>query len=349
MPEVIISHRALLDFTREVLRHFGLPPDDAEVQADVLVWANLRGVDSHGVLRLPDYLRWTRAGRLNPRPNIEVRHETAATMMVEADRAFGGVVTTFAMNKAISKARKVGIGWAVIRDSGHKGAMGYYSLMAAREDMAGIAIASTVRNLAPYGAKAAGISNCPIAIAVPAKRHRPLLLDMATSVVAAGKIFLAQDKGVLLPRGWALDKEGNPATDPHRVAALLPAGGPKGSGLALMLECLTSVMVDNSLLGYGPSPEPSYRGRSNGLVAAIDISVFADLDTYKENVDALIDNVKSLPKADGFTEILVPDEWENRIEEDRRKRGIPLPQGTVRNLRDMAQELRVPLPAELRQ
>ena len=348
MSSVMITRDALLDFTKQVLVGFGMPPDAAEVEADVLVWANVRGVDSHGVLRLRSYLQYVRKGQMNPRPNIQITRETEAVVLIEADRALGGVVSSLAMKKAITKAKKVGIGWAVIRDCGHQGAIGYYPLMAARQDMIGLAMTSTVRNMAPYGAKAAGIDNCPMAIAAPAKKHAPLLLDMATSVAAGGKLKYAIDKGAPIPEGWALSEDGNPSTDPKLATILLPFGGYKGSGLSIMIECMTSLMVSNSLLGYEASPEQTYSGRSNGLVAALDIGLFTDAKAYAESIDNFIENIKSRTLAEGFSEILVPGELEHRIEVERLRNGIPLPEGTVRNLQYVAEELDIALPAELR-
>lgn len=246
--EVRIAFKPLKAFTREVFVKVGMPPEDAELVADVLVWANLRGVDSHGVLRIPWYVELVGAGQMNPKPNIKILKETVATVFINADRAFGPVVTTLAMNRVMEKAKQVGIGWGLIRNLTHQGAMAYYSLMAAKADMTGIAIVCSPPNMAPYGAKSAGVHNSPISIAVPAKRHRPLVLDMATSVAAGGKLNLAIDKGISIPEGWALDGDGNPTTDPNLAKVLLPIGGPKGSGLALMFECLSSIMANNPLL-----------------------------------------------------------------------------------------------------
>jgi LDH2 family malate/lactate/ureidoglycolate dehydrogenase len=326
----------------------GLPPEDAALEAKVLVWANLRGVDSHGVLRIPWYLDRLDRGQMNPRPSIRVERETPATLLIDADQAFGPIVTVFAMNRAIEKARDVGIGWALIRDTTHQGAMAYYSLMAAEAGMAGIAIVCSPPNMAPYGARAAGVHNSPISIAVPAHRHRPLVLDMATSIVAGGKLLLAVDKGVPIPEGWALDLEGNPTTDPNLAKILVPAGGPKGSGLALMFECLTSIMANNPLLV--PTPQESGLGRphkQNSVVAAIDIATFTDVEAYKGHIDGLVDGLKMLPTADGFSEVLVPGEPEDRTYAERVEHGIPLPPGTVRNLRDAAERFDIELPPGL--
>ncbi|MBC7254779.1 MAG: Ldh family oxidoreductase, partial [Chloroflexi bacterium] len=212
-------------FATAVFERVGLSPQDAATEAHVLVWANLRGVDSHGVLRIPQYVASVERGGMNPRAEIRIERETPAVLLIEADHAFGPVVTTFAMRRVIAKAAQMGIGWAVIRNTTHQGAMGYYASMAAEEGMAGLALVCNPPNMAPTGAKVAGVHNSPIAIAVPAKRYGALVLDMATSVAAFGKIQLAIDKGVPIPPGWALDKDGNPTTDPQQARILLPAGG----------------------------------------------------------------------------------------------------------------------------
>ncbi len=348
LNEVRVDWRSLKEFTRELFERVGLPSQDAETEAEVLIWANLRGVDSHGVLRIPWYVRSVDRGQMNPRPKIQIERETPATLLIEADRAFGPVVTVFAVGQVMRKAQEVGIGWALIRNTTHQGAMGYYSLMAAKQGMAGIALVCSPPNMAPYGARATGVHNSPIAIAVPAKRHLPLILDMATSVAAGGKVNLAIDKGISIPGGWALDIDGRPTTDPNLAKILLPFGGYKGSDLALMFECLSSLMVGNPLL------EPALFDKNyvrvpiqNSVVAAIDIGTFTDVEGYKEHVDNLIDGLKALPKADGFDEILVPGEPEDKVRDDRIRNGIPLPQGTIRNLREVAERFGVELPPGL--
>jgi LDH2 family malate/lactate/ureidoglycolate dehydrogenase len=346
--EVRVPAAELREFTKAVFIAAGLPSEDAALEAEVLVWANLRGVDSHGVLRIPSYLGFVDRGDMNPRPEIRVEKETAATVVLDGDRAFGPVVTTLAMRRAMDKARGAGIGWAVIRNTTHQGAMAYYALMAAEAGMAGLAIVCSPPNMAPHGARAAGVHNSPISIAVPAGRHRPLCLDMATSVAAGGKLALARDKGVPLPPGWALDETGQPTTDARRAKILVPFGGPKGSGLAMMFETLTSLMVGNPLLGPALFGEPGAgRHRQNSVVAALDIGAFTDLARYRAEVDRLIDGLKALPRVEGVAEVLVPGEPEDRFMEERSRRGIPLPVGTVQNLRDAAARLRVPLPAGL--
>lgn len=356
-----VAWAPLKEFTKEIFVRLGMPQEDAETEAKVLIWANLRGVDSHGVQLIPRYVEAIDLGYMKVKPNIKIEKETPATMLIDADYALGPVVTVFAMNRVMEKAKEVGIGWAFIRNTNHQGAMGYYPQIAAENDMAGIAWVCSLANMAPYGAKSAGTSNNPIAIAVPARRHRPLILDMATSVAAGAKLFVARDKGISIPQDWALDENGNPTTDPTKANILLPIGGAKGSGLSIMLECLTSVMVDN------PKLEPVLQGKEesfrlsitvgkkerirrhiqNSVVAAIDIGTFTDVESYKEHIDNLIGGLKALPKAEGFNEIFVPGEPEWRAYDERSKSGIPLPEKTARNLRSIEQRFNIGLPAGL--
>jgi LDH2 family malate/lactate/ureidoglycolate dehydrogenase len=345
--EVRIPGETLQAFTKDVFVKLGMPPEDAQTEAEVLVWANLRGVDSHGVLRIPSYMRAVERGAMNPTPEIRIANETAATLLIDCDRAFGPVVSVWAMERVIDKARQAGIGWAVLRETSHQGAMGYYPLLAVAQDMAGIALVCSPPNTAPYGARVPGVHNAPISIGVPAQRHRPLLLDMATSVAAGGKVMLARDKGIAMPEGWALDAEGRPTTDPHAVGALLPTGAYKGSGLAIMFESLSGIMVGNPLLAPVLAGGARPVGQ-NSILAAIDIGVFTGVDEYKANVDATIDGLKALPPAEGFEQVLVPGEPEDRTHAERTRHGIPLPGGTVANLQQAAAKLGVTLPAELR-
>jgi LDH2 family malate/lactate/ureidoglycolate dehydrogenase len=217
--------------------------------------------------------------------------------------------------------------------------------MAAGKNAVGIAIVCSPPNMAPFGASAAGVHNSPISIAVPANRHRSLVLDMATSIAAGGKLRLAKDKGTHIPKEWALDKNGDPTTDPNLAAILCPFGGPKGSGLAVMFECLTGIMADNPLQEpFLTAGKKDREHNQNGVVAAIDIGTFTDVDKYKETVDSYIEGLKSLPKAEGFLEILAPGELERNTYEQRLKTGIPMPRGTLENLKKTAQQFDVAFP-----
>ena len=346
--EVRVDHRTLKRFTERLFIGMGFSPEDAETGADTLVWANLRGVDSHGVLRMLWLMRLVDAGHLNPRPEFKILKETPAILSMDADRGLGAVTATFAMKRAMEKAKNVGIGWVLITNTTSPLAMGYYTRMAAKENMAGITITVNPPNMAPFGAKAVGLHNSPISISVPAGSARPPVLDMATSVAARGKIFLAVDKGISIPQGWALDGDGEPTTDPHRAEIMLPFAGPKGSGLSFMFECLASIMAGSPLAEQvllNADQEP--RHRQNCIVAAIDVATFTDPQGYEEQVDGLITGIKALPKAQGVDEIYVPGELEDKVCDERIQRGIPLPVGTVRNLRTVAERLAVELPPGL--
>ncbi len=351
----IFDWRELHQFMARVFTRIGMPEEDAVTEADALIWANLRGVDSHGAVRIPWYLENVNKGIMNPRPKIRIQLQTAAVALVEADRAFGAVVTNQVVELALEKARACGIGWVLIRNHTHQGAIGQYAQRIAYSDMAGLVVACAQPNMVPYGACVAGLNNCPIAVCVPARRYPPLVLDMATSVVALGKVLVACDSGAKIPQEWGLDINGRPTTDPEALAALLPIGGPKGSGMALLFECLASVMAGNALVQ--PVLACAFDERSgiedarstpadrlathnqNSIVAAIDIGRFITLEEYKSQVDDLIDHLKLLPRADGFGEILMPGEREERCYALRTRTGIPLPFGTVAALEKIARDL----------
>ena len=341
--DIRIDVKILSAFTRQAFEKAGLSPEDAATEAEVLIWANLRGVDSHGVQRIPAYLDMIEKGWMNPSPDIKILKESPAVFFVDADRGMGPIPTVRAMRMAIEKARNVGIGWGLIRNVTHQGAMGYYSEMAVAEGMAGIAIVCSPPNMAPFGAKAAGLHNSPIAFSFPTERHKPITLDMATSVAAGGKLSVASDKRVSIPIEWALAADGSQTTDPDVASILLPAGGPKGSGLAFVFQCLTSLMANNPLI------TPVLTGgvkihNQNSLVAAIDISFFTDVDGYKTELEDTIDAIKALPTAEGHDEVFVPGELEHRMEEERSENGIPLPPGTVEKLQEAARRLDLTSP-----
>ncbi len=345
MAERLMAHGALQEFMAKIFEGAGMPPEDAKIEAEILVWANLRGVDSHGVLRIEWYLELIDKGIMNVKPNIKLEKETPATFIMDADHALGPIVTTKAMNLAIAKARNVGIGWGMIRNTTHQGAMGYYPLMAAQQGLAGIAIVNGPPSMAPFGASAMGVHNTPIAICVPGRDRKPLLFDVALSVAAGGKLRLAKDKNIPIPLGWTLDKEGKPTTDPHKASILLPIAGPKGSGLALMLECLTGLMVGDPLLEPSLKKVPgSDKHRQHGIVAAIDIAQFTDVEAFRDHADGIVGELKKLPKADGHSEILVPGEFEDRMYAERARDGVPLPAGTVDKLVVVSKRFGVTLP-----
>ena len=338
-------------FTAQVFEGLGMPPADAATEAEVLIWANLRGVDSHGVTRLESYQDAIDAGSMNVRPEIRVLSERAGAIFIEGDNAMGPVVTSFAVDRVAEKARAAGVGWGLIRNTTHQGAMGYYVEKLALQGLAGIAVVCNPPNMAPPGAKAAGTHNSPIAFAVPSKERGALIFDMATSIVAFGRVMVAADQGVPLGDDWALDADGQPTTDPALAKFLRPAGGYKGYGLALMFECFTSLMAGNALLAPHILPDRSddkaKRGAQNSFIAAVDVSMFSDVDEMRAEVDELIRAEKSLPTLDGVDEIMVPGDPQQRTLEDRSANGIPLPPGTWDKIVAAAQRLDLELPTEV--
>ncbi len=350
VAEIRIAREALQAFVEQLFVRAGVPPEDAHTEAEVLMWASVRGVDSHGILLVPGYVDNLLAGNMNPKPNIRVEMETPAALLIEADRALGAVVTVQAMKQVMAKARQMAIGWALIRNTMHQGAMGYYARMAALEGMAGITFVCNPPNMAPYGARAAGVHNSPIAFAVPAQTHPPMILDMATSTVAAGWVNLAIDKGIPIPEGWAIDKDGRPTTDPTAVGALLPFGGYKASGLAMMLAALSTVMAGNPI----PEAIPTGKGTArrwtqNSVVAAVNIAAFTDVERYKQEIDHMIEGINALPPAEGFSEVMTPGQPEERNEAERSRSGIPVPMGTVEKLRRAAGKVGAEVPELFRE
>ena len=347
MSDVLIPWNSLQEFAAAVFSHAGMPETDANLEAEVLVWANLRGIDSHGVLRVDNYLDKIDTGAYKVRPDLRILKETPATLLIECDQGFGPIGTTMAMEKAIAKAREVGIGWASLRNHGHQGAMAYYTHMAAAAGMAGMTVCTNPPNMVPPGARAAATHNSPLSIAVPAKRYPPISLDMATSIVAGGKLEFARDQRMELPDDWAFDENGEPTTDPFKAKLLRPAGGYKGYGMALLFECLTGVLVGNPILvpwlrGLEPMP---LQGVQNSFVCAIDVDAFTDLDDYRQSIDELIDTMHATPVHEGSDPIQVPGERENAVCAQRTRDGIPLPPGTMDKLRTAADRFGLALPS----
>jgi LDH2 family malate/lactate/ureidoglycolate dehydrogenase len=337
---VTVTADALRRFATDVFARTGMTEAHAALVADALVWADLRGIDSHGVTRLPRYVELIAAGDMNPRPVLAVRTETVASLLIDADRAAGPVAMTQAMTAAMGKARDAGVGLALVRATTHTAALGYYTLMAAREGMAALAFSCSWPNMAYHGARAAGVSTNPISIAVPGGAHGPVVLDMATGVVALGKLVQARKTGQPIPAGWALDRDGHPTTDPRAAQIPLPLGGPKGSGLSLMIELITSLVVSNPLLAEALEGTPEgRRHRQNGFALAIDIARFGDPARFRREVDRLVAALKALPRASDVPEILIPGERGARTLARRTRDGIPIPRAVADELQAVADRL----------
>jgi ureidoglycolate dehydrogenase (NAD+) len=340
-----ISKDDLLKFAAAIFVAAGIERDTAEAWAKVLVWANLRGVDSHGVIRIPRYLELIGKKAINPRPNMRIERRSGAITVLEADRAPGPIAMLRAVEEAIGRARETHIGWCAARNITHAGAIGYYALKVAEASMAGIVMAASGPIMAYHGARAAGVSTNPIAIAVPAKTHPPYLIDMSTSTVANGKVLNARDSGQPVPAGWGIDAEGRDTTDPHKIKTLLPLGGPKGSGLSFMIECLASLTLANpliapALLRGGASESPVL----NGVAIAVDIAAFGSLADFASEADRLGAAITALPRADGVERILLPGERGDGLLAEHMAAGIPIPKGTWARLQAAARGLGVAPP-----
>jgi ureidoglycolate dehydrogenase (NAD+) len=238
----------------------------------------------------------------------------------------------------------VHVGWCAAKHITHAGAVGYFALQAARAGMAGIVMTASGPLMAYHGARVAGVSTNPIAIAVPGKRRRPLVLDMSTSTVANGKVLAARDRGEPVPVGWGLDAEGRDTTDPKKIATLTPLGGPKGSGLSLMIECLASLTVGSPLIALALAGGLAEDPFLNGVAIAVDLAAIGDLDAFTAEVDRLGDALTGLPRAAGVDRILLPGERGDAILAEREANGIPVAAGTWKRLVAAAKGLGVEAP-----
>jgi len=343
--DILIGKADLTNFAAAIFAAADVAPAMAARWAEAVVWANLRGVDSHGVIRIPRYLDLLKKKSINPRPAMRVERSAGAIALLDADRAPGAIGMARAMDEAIIRAKEVHVGWCAAKNITHAGAVGYFALQAARAGMAGIVMTASGPLMAYHGARVAGVSTNPIAIAVPGKTRRPLVVDMSTSTVSNGKVLAARDRGEPVPIGWGLDAEGHDTTDPKKIATLLPLGGPKGSGLSLLIECLTSLAVGNplislALLSGGLADNPVL----NGVAIAVDLAALGDLERFTSEVDRLGDAITALPRAEGVGRILLPGERGDAILAEREASGIPVAAGTWKRLVAAAKELGASAP-----
>ncbi|HUB98060.1 MAG TPA: Ldh family oxidoreductase [Stellaceae bacterium] len=338
----------LAAFAASIFRAVGMADADARHVAHVLVWSNLRGNDGHGVQRIPRYMELVDEGTLNPRPTMTQRLETAAAVLIDADRAPGPLSMTFAADEAVRKAGEAGIGLALVRRTTHTAAIGFYTRRVAEAGMAAIAATASILNMPYHGARVPSVSTSPLSMAVPGGGRAPIVLDMATSVVSLGRLAQLRRTGKNLMPGWALDAAGNETTDAAKAELPLPLGGPKGAGLALMAECMASILTGNPIL----APALTEGGeaalhRQNSFIIAIDIARFGDIATFRDSVGRLVDVLKSLPRQMGFDEILMPGERGDRIAAARAHDGIPIPPATWTELSRVADRFHLAMPATL--
>jgi ureidoglycolate dehydrogenase (NAD+) len=344
--KILVGHEELSRYVRDVLVTFGASVEDAQVVGEGLAWANLRGGDGHGISRLPRYVKFLERGEINPRAKPRLVHDRAATFMLDCDHGFGPVAAMQASALAVERARGAGVCFGLIREHTHTGAIGRYAQWIAEHGCAALILGVGATLMAYHGARVASLSTSPIAIAVP-RGDGALVLDMATSTISNGKILQARATGTALPAGTVLSAEGEATTDPQRAEILLPLGGPKGSGLALMFEMLASLIASAPIQARSLGPEKRRRNTGNTAMFVVDIEAFRPIADYTHDADALVEILKALPRQAGFDEILMPGERSNRTQAERRRSGIPIPPKLWAELGDIAKERGVAMMAPL--
>ncbi len=340
----------LKNFCCDVLLKLGITKESADIVSDHLVWADLMGISSHGVTRLGIYVKRIQTGLTNAKPNIHIVRESPSMAVLDGDNGLGQVVGVKAVELAIEKANKVGVGVVAVRHTTHFGCAGYYALKAIEKDMIGVVMSNAPSTMAPWGARVPYLGTNPIAFGIPTREFPPILLDMATSIVARGKIILAAKEGKTIPEGWAVDPEGEFTTDPESAlkGAVLPFGGPKGSGIALMIDILSGILSGaefGSHIGslYDDFSKPQNVGN---FIMVFNIENFCPVNEFKERVELMRQEIKSLPKAKGVDEILLPGELEFRRYVENKRSGIQLGPEVIKELKEVGKLLSVNFPLE---
>jgi len=346
----IFSYPHLREFTQEVFKRMGCSDEHAATASEVLLSADLRGIDSHGVARLIGYVRLWETGRVNATPDIKVVHETPSTAVVDGDRGLGLVVAPYAMQVAIAKAANVGSGWVSVKNSNHFGIAGQHAMMALENDMIGMAMTNASPLVAPTFATERMLGTNPIAVAIPAKTQPAFVADFATTTAANGKLEILQRKSQEAPTGWIQDKEGHSSTNPHELkdgGALLPLGGDrehgshKGYCLGAIVDIFSAVL---SGANYGPwappfvsflplAPDPVGEGLGHFL-GAMRVDAFRPADEFKEHMDKWITRFRNATPVAG-EQVLIPGDPEREMEAHRRQGGIPLLDPVVKDLREV--------------
>ena len=337
----------------------GVPSDDAALGADALVLADLRGVDSHGVSNmLRSYIDGYNAGTINPTPNWTIVRERPATATIDCDGGLGVMIAPKAMEIAIEKAKNVGLGMVTMKNSRHMGMASYHAMLALKHDMIGVAMTAVGAGVLPTFGREPRLGTNPIAVAVPAGKDHPFVLDIATSIVASNKLSLARRIGSLIPGGYVADMEGTPIMeegplpDQYRVlpvGSTRELGSHKGYGLACVVEILCGILSGG---GYAFMPEEraatgqirgfAGRGGARHMVAAYSIDAFTDVDDFKGIMDEWMQGLKATPPAPGQERVLVPGQPEYETELDRRENGVPLHPEVIDWFKDISQELEIP-------
>ncbi len=333
-------------FIANALKAVGFLNSGAEQTAKLMADADLHGIDTHGVFRLPGYIERIQAGGMNVDPEIKIIREAPATALIDGDNGMGHLVVARATEIAIEKAKQTGIGWVGMRNSNHAGPAMLYSRMPLAHDMIGIyGAVGSANHMPPWGGTELLLSTNPISIAVPASRHRDIVLDMATTVSSYGKVKTAAQRGEQMPEGWMVDRQGKPLTDPQRSheGLLLPIGGAKGYGLALMLGLLAGTLngaaMGRDVIDF--SKDFVTTTNTGQFICALAIANFAEIDQFGAQVDAIIDAMKASPTLPGVEEIRLPGERSAKLRGSRLKSGIPVHPALLEGLAEMAVDLTI--------
>ncbi|MGQ9585847.1 MAG: Ldh family oxidoreductase [Anaerolineae bacterium] len=347
-----MRYEDLLAFAAAALEAVGVAPEGARQTAEVLAVADLRGVHSHGVFRLPFYVEAVERGLVEKDPAIRVERESPVSALVNGGNGLGPVVGIRAMELCLAKARQSGMAVVGVHHSNHYGQAGYYAMMALPHGMIGLSLTNAAAHVAPTGASKKALGTNPIAVAVPAGEERPFVLDMATSAVSHGKILTRLEQGLPIPSGWGLDRFGLPTTDGRAMleegGSILPlgglaeTGGYKGYGLAALVDLLCGPLT-GALFGVNIAPwlAPGRKGAQNigHFFAAMRVDLFRPVEAFKTDVDRLIRQLRGLPRGRGVERIYVAGEKEFEAEEQNRAWGIPLPAPERESLRRLAERL----------
>jgi ureidoglycolate dehydrogenase (NAD+) len=345
MTAITITHSALSAFIFQVLSASGMRNDDATTVADVLTWANLRGVDSHGVSRLPGYVSEIASGQFDPTGRPVLRSRLPGTFVLDCSGTAGPVCMMEAVGRCVSIASELGVGVGVVSAPTHVGAIGFYTQSIAKHGHAGLVMVAGRLLMAYHGARTPSLGTSPISIAVPGSEDEPpLMLDMASGLIAAGRIHQAALEGLTLPENAAIDVDGNLTSDPAFAKTVLPLGGPKGSGLALLFECLTGILAGTPIIAAAANAG-KIAPIQNATVIVLNVESFRSLADYRVGISELRHTIKKLPRRQGFEELLLPGERGDREAARRKKDGIPIPADVWKELEAMSGRSRVAMPA----
>ena len=336
----------LSTFIAAAFEAVAVPSADAHTIAQLMTQADINGSEGHGVFRLPQYIRRIKGGAVNVKPNIRIERELAGMALVHGDNGMGHLVMKLAAEKAIEKAKTAGVAWVGARWSNHAGPAALYAMMPAQHNMIGLYMAvGSANHLPPWGGLDMLLSTNPIAVAVPAGEEPAVILDMATTVAAYGKVKTKAQRGEMMPEGWMMDRDGKPLTDPKRAneGFLLPIGGYKGYGLALVLGLLAG-NLNGAAMGKDVidfNNDDTSETNTGHAIVAINIEAFQDLKEFKQGMDTLIRDIRDSKRLPGVDRIRLPGEGTHTTRVDNEKNGIPMPPALLAALDQLAGELKI--------